>query len=109
MYLKPSLSISRPILDEETSFRETGGNIALLRCLVWLHIHASLQLERVRFFANGNGYLLLAGRGGKYLISSNRGSLSLEAGRGRDIRALYSGEDEEEILRKITESEYGIL
>ena len=108
MYLKPALSISRSPVQVETSFREAGGNIALLRCLVWLHIHSQLLLERVRFFENGNGYILLAGRGGKYLISSNRGNLSLEAGRRGDIRALYCGTDEEEILRRITEVEYGL-
>jgi hypothetical protein len=77
---------------------------------VWFgcHVHASLRLERVRFFENDNGYVLLAGNGGKYLISSNRGTLSLEAGRGGDIRALYCGAEEEEILRKIMESEYGL-
>ena len=108
VYLKPSLSLPRPVLEAETSFREGDGNIALLRCLIWLHIHSQLLLERVRFFDNGNGYILLAGRGGKYLLSSNRGTLSLEAGRSGDIRALYCGTDEEEILRIITESEYGL-
>ena len=109
MYLKPSLHLSSsPVLEAETTFCEDGGNAALLRCLVWLHIHASLHLERVRFFPNSNGYILLAGGRRKYLISSNRGTLSLEAGRSGDIRALYSGEDEDEILRKIMEVEYGL-
>ena len=74
MYLKPSLHLSRSILETETSIRDAGGNIALLRCLVWQQISSQLRLERVRFFENDNGYVLLAGASRKYLISSNWGS-----------------------------------
>ena len=109
MYLKPSICLSpRPVLEAETSFREAGGNVALLRVLVWLHIYSKLLLERSQFFENDNGYLLLRGAGQKYLVCANRGTLTLEAG-GRDgIKKLYSGADEEEILRRITEAEYGL-
>ena len=111
MCLKPSLSISRPILEEKTSFHEIDGNIALLRCLVWSRIHTSgLELERIRFFTNGCGYVLLAGRSGKYLLSWHRWNYLSRSGTERwgypdDI---YSGMDEEEIYEKLMEAEYGI-
>jgi len=108
MYLKPSLSPFRSVGKERTSFQNFDGNNALLRCWVWLHLYSGLRLERVRFFEGDSGYLLLKGFGRKYLVSSNLGKLSVEAGRRNDLRTLYCGEDEEQALQAIIESEYGL-
>jgi hypothetical protein len=82
----------------------------LLRCLVWLSIHTSLRLERIRFFEHDAGYAVLVGRNRKYLISSSQGRLTVEAGRRGDIKELCpAGTNEEGILRIIMESEYELI
>jgi hypothetical protein len=95
-------------LNERASFQKFDGNNALLRCWIWLHLYSGLRLERVRFFESDSGYLLLKGLGKKYLVSSNLGKLSVEVGQRNDLRTLYCGENEEQVLRVIIETEYGL-